>query len=162
MRELLFILALGALALTACAPDEGRVAVQEAWARPSAAGSNAAVYLLLTNGSSSADVLLGASGDLARAVEIHQSIMAEDAAEDGEDAMHHDHGDMATGGDVMQMRPVESLSLTAGENVTFEPGGYHVMLIEIDRDLELGDTFEIRLHFEQAGDVPVQVEVAER
>lgn len=159
MNKLFALLALGALALAGCATDGGRVAVQEAWARPNAAGNNGAVYLLITNGSSSEDVLLGASGELARAVEIHQSMLGEDSAEDDEATSHEG---MVMGNDVMQMMPVESLSLAANESVTFEPGGYHVMLIELQQDLELGDTFEITLHFKQAGDVPVQVEVADR
>lgn len=164
MRKAFIWLALAVLALGACSAAGGRVAVQDAWARPSVAGSNAAVYLSITNGGSSEDVLLGASGEQARAVELHQSMMVEEDVTDmsGEDEGGMEHEHMAMGDDAMQMTPIDSLSLAAGESVTFEPGGYHVMLIDLQQNLELGETFEITLHFEQAGDVSVQVEVADR
>jgi copper(I)-binding protein len=60
----------------------------------------------------------------------------------------------------MTMRPIDSLELPAGEAVTLEPGGYHIMLIDLVAPLETGQEIEVTLTFENAGErtitVPVQ------
>ena len=83
--------------------------------------------------------------------------MAEGEMAEGEMA----EGDMAEGSAVMQMRQVERIALPAGETVAPEPGGYHVMLLDLAAPLEIGDTFELTLDFETAPDQVVTVEVAE-
>lgn len=154
-RWLFLIIALGAMALGACGSGEGRLAVQDAWARPTGAGNNGAVYLLITNGGSADDALVGASTDLARAVEIHEVMPVEEDAEGG---MEHEGMDM----DAMQMRPVNRLAVPAGEEILFEPGSYHVMLVDLQRDLVEGETFMVTLHFEGAGVIEVEVMVGEQ
>jgi copper(I)-binding protein len=77
----------------------------------------------------------------------------------GEDdgGMGEGEGDMGT----MTMRAVESIEVAAGEDVTLEPGGYHVMLLGLVEPLATGDTFDIDLEFENAGTVTVTAEVRE-
>ncbi len=42
-------------------------------------------------------------------------------------------------GGVMKMRPVEGgLEIKPGETVTFKPGGYHVMLVDLKAPLQAG------------------------
>jgi hypothetical protein len=65
-------------------------------------------------------------------------------------------------GDVMKMRMLpEGLAVPAKGEVLLKPGGYHVMLIGIKRDLVVGDTFALDLEFEKSGTVTVQPEVRE-
>ena len=86
-----------------------------------------------------ADHLIGGSTDVADVVEIHE---------------------MFEENDVMVMRPVAGgIEVPAGGLVTLEPGGYHVMLIGLTRDLTDGMIFDLTLTFEQAGDVVVPVTV---
>jgi hypothetical protein len=149
--------------LAACGQRTGDMRVEDAWARPAAAGANAAVYFELRNATGVDDVLLGASSGAARAVEMHQSMMMGADELDGMVAGgqgEHDMGDMV-GEDVMQMSPVASLALPAGGEIVFEPGSYHVMLVDLREALAAGDQFTLTLHFEQAGDVVVEVEVGE-
>lgn len=47
----------------------------------------------------------------------------------------------------------------AGGAVAFKPGGLHVMLMDLERDLKPGDTFSLTLKFEKAGARSVQVTV---
>ena len=49
--------------------------VTDIWSRPAAAGQTGAVYFLLDNPTSSADTLLGATSDVAQAVESPLSSM---------------------------------------------------------------------------------------
>ena len=60
-----------------------------------------------------------------------------------------------------EMSPVDGVDVPAGGSVTFEPGGYHVMLTDLTTPLEVGSSITIVLTFEQAGDVEVQAEVRE-
>jgi len=61
---------------------------------------------------------------------------------------------------VMRMRKLEDgLTVPAGETVTLAPGGEHIMLIGLDAQLEAGESFDIRLEFENAGAQSISVEV---
>ena len=129
------------LFLNACSAPKG-IAVRDAWMRPTAAGENGAVYFVLENDSTDQDELIKASSDLANAVEIHES-------------------SMAAGTDVMRMNQVSSVALDASSEVTFEPGGLHVMLVGLKKELKVGDVIELTLHFQKHADIPVSVSVAE-
>jgi hypothetical protein len=155
VKRVYFGLTLAALVLSACGGASGRLAVQDAWSRPTAAGNNAAVYMVVNNGGSSDDVLLGARADFARAVEMHETM----AVDDGMD-MGDDEGGMDMG--AMQMMPLDSLLIPAGEEITFAPGAYHVMLVDIQEKMVEGESFTITLNFEQAGDVEVEVLVGDK
>jgi periplasmic copper chaperone A len=129
------------LILSACTAPKG-IIVRTAWMRPTAAGENGAIYFVLQNDSTQQDELIDASSDLAVAVEIHES-------------------SMVTGTDVMQMNQVSSVALDTGSEVTFEPGGLHVMLVGLKKGLKVGDVIELTLHFKKHADISVSVSVAE-
>lgn len=102
-------------------------------------GGTAAVFLMIENSGADADRLIGGSTDVAEVVEIHEIV--------------DNNG-------VMEMRPLtDGLEIPAGETVTLQPGGYHVMLIGLKQDLTAGSTYELTLTFEKAGDVKLQVPV---
>ncbi|MGZ5129200.1 MAG: copper chaperone PCu(A)C [Actinomycetota bacterium] len=136
--------ALLAVGLAACGGDEstsdasGGVSVTEAWAR-SPMGDVGAVYFVVTNDGAEADRLTAAAApDLGGTVEVHETTMS---------------------GGQAAMSPVDGVDIPAGGVVTFEPGGYHVMLTGLTSPLEVGSSITIVLTFEQAGDVEVQAEV---
>lgn len=104
----------------------------------SAGGSNSAVYMHLANTSATADALIGASTDVAEVVELHTVI--------------NEQG-------VMKMRPVPQIDLPANGTQQLKPGGFHVMLLGITQDLKEGDTIDLTLTFEQAGDVTITAPV---
>lgn len=141
VRSSFIVVSAIALLLCACTAEEG-ITVHNAWIRPTAQGENGAVYFVLHNQSAEADELVGASSDVAESVEMHESSMAE-------------------GTDVMQMNQVFSIPLNRGSEVVFEPGGYHVMLVNVSRELMAGETIEVTLQFKNHKDIPVKVSVAE-
>ncbi len=99
-------------------------------------------FLTITNGGDEDDRLIAASTPVAGRVEIHE---------------------MKMDGDVMRMRPlVDGLPIPAGQTVVLEPGGYHLMLMDLTDALTEGDTFELSLTFEKAGEVTVTVDVGPR
>ena len=135
-RILLSVLGIVFLLSGCAAPATEGVEVRDAWARSAAQAGNGAVYFVIR--SSAADEILRVSSDVAEAVEMHASTM---------------------NGDVMEMHQLESVPLSAGEPVTFEPGGLHIMLIGLKQDLKAGDEIEITLHFKNYQDLPVIVPV---
>lgn len=125
--------------LNACSEATG-IEVGNPWARPALQGGNGAVYFLLQNHSADGDELTGATSDVAQAVEIHESSME---------------------GDVMQMRQVMSVPIGGKESIEFGPGGYHVMLIGLNRELKAGDEIQVTLQFKDHEDILVAVPVQE-
>lgn len=151
--------------LAACSGSgaDGGITVADAWARPSpmVAGAGAA-YMKITNSGSEADALLGAASDVAMTVEVHETVALEEpAATDGMGGMETPAATDGMGGGMMGMRPVERVEIPAGGSVELKPGGYHVMLIGLKRELKVGETIEITLTFEKAGEVKVSAEVRE-
>lgn len=164
-RLLPLLIACSTLAVAACgsddpdtagttAPATGEVTVEKAWARTSPMMSTAgAAYMVIT--SPTTDRLVGAAVDasIAATAEIHETTMGGD--------MGGDMGSTPTSEAPMMMREVDGVDLPAGTAVAFEPGGYHVMLLDLAEPLEVGTTFTLTLTFEQAGTRDVTVTVAD-
>lgn len=141
MRLILAALASAALAgLSASAHDyaAGDLHIEHPWASPPLAGQNrGAAYLVIENHGDAPDRLLAASSEVATA-ELHASVMD---------------------GDVARMAARDTVEIPAHGTATFEPGGLHIMLMNIDRPLAPDDSFPMTLTFERAGDVEVDVHV---
>ena len=61
-----------------------------------------------------------------------------------------------------QLIHAESVPIPAGEVVRFEPGGLHVMLVGVPDGLQAGETLQMKLVFENAGEISIEVPVEER
>ena len=178
-RVLTAIAAAAALALSACGGDDSdstsdatpsgtAIEVTDVWARSSPMVATAgAAYMLITNNGSEDDALLAASvaDDVAGAVELHQSRAVEP------DMGGEMSGDDMTGGDMgttdstmapmMEMVPVDRIELPAGGTAALQPGGYHVMLLDLVAPLAEGDQLELTLSFEVAGEIVVTAVVGD-
>lgn len=101
-------------------------------------GSNSAAYMTLVNQTDTSDALISATTDVAETVELHTVI--------------DDNG-------VMKMRPVEKIDLPAGGEQQLKPGGFHIMLLNIKKDLNEGDTVHLTLTFQNGGTLEVDAPV---
>lgn len=124
--------------ISACsAPVEG-ISVEDAWVRyvpeSGAGGVNTAAFFVIKNDGDTAVRLTGAAVKIAEAVEIHETTMS---------------------GDIMFMRQVMDVEIPAGGEVAFKPGGYHLMLIDLQQAIAAGDEIEIDLIFDDTKLVPV-------
>lgn len=115
----------------------GPLTVADPWARASA-GDNGAAFMVITTKGKSADRLVSASSPVAKTVELHTHIME---------------------GDIMRMRAVEDIPVSAAEPAVLKPGGLHVMLIGLKQPLKEGAEFPLTLTFADAGSVTVEVDV---
>ncbi len=149
--------------LAACgAPSGPSIKVEDVWARPAIAvqsmvgegsgqpstgevamglAGTGGVFMRLVNQGSEADRLVGGQTEVAKAVEIHETVRE---------------------GDVMRMQMLANgLELPPKGEVLLKPGSYHVMLIGLQQDLNVGDRFSLDLEFEKSGTITVEPEVRE-
>jgi len=118
----------------------GPIKISDPWARATPKGARTgSAYMTLTNTGSEADRLVGGTADPAEAFELHR---------------------MSMDGGIMKMRAVGGgLVIGPGQTVRLEPGGYHVMLIDLKEALVSGRRFKGTLVFEKAGTVEVEYEI---
>ena len=116
------------------------VEINDAWVRATVPGQQVAgAYLTIR--SARAAKLIGIESPVAKSAEIHS---------------------MSNTGGVMKMRKLDGLALPAAERVRLEPGGNHIMLFEIKRQLQPGEKVPITLVIEEHGKrktVKVEAEV---
>jgi len=131
------IIALIVLA-SACNTEPGEITVSSPWTRSGFEGENSAVYFEIAGGRNP-DTLLSATSEIAGEVMIHKSIMDEEGT--------------------MRMEHQENVPIPAGEMVKFEPGGLHIMLIGLHQDLVMDELIELKLLFENTGEVIIHAPV---
>lgn len=144
------------------------VEVGDPWARPGTAGGNSAIYMELTGGAED-DAIVGAAvpADVATDAQVHETVTADGGDDGSTETTMGDMGDDTEGGSednmdgMMTMQEVESVPVVSGETVTFEPGGFHVMLLDLQKDLVVGDTVEVTLSLESGAEQTVTAEVRE-
>ncbi len=163
------------------AAAKSALSISGLWARTSPMVASAgAAYLTIDNSGDTDDELLTASVDasIAAKVELHETVAVEGGAtessmmptaESTEAPMMNTGatgsaeapmmGTGTTGAPMMEMRPVTSIAAPAGGQAILKPGGYHIMLLELAKPLEVGTTIEITLTFKEAGEMVVSVPV---
>jgi len=116
------------LSLALSGVAHAQVAVDAPWVRATVPQQTATgAFMRLT---ASRDLrLIGARSDIAQNTEVHE---------------------MAMQGQMMRMREVAAVPLPRGQAVALAPGGYHVMLIGLNRPLSAGEQVTLTLTFEDA------------
>lgn len=113
--------------------------IEDLWLRESVPGSeNGAAFGVFANTGSDDIVVIGADSAAAKRVEIHQHLH-----QDGE----------------MRMEEIEALPVAAGEKVTLQPGGYHIMLFGLNAPLATGDEHSITLYLSNGEQIQATVPV---
>lgn len=123
----------------AAAGQAGTLTISGAWARATPpAARTGAVYLTVTNDGGAPDRLVAGASSAAASVEFHAHMM--------------DAG-------VARMRAIEAVEISPGEPAIFQPGGLHVMLIDLRAPLREGQSIPLTLTFARAGTITLDVPV---
>ncbi|GFE63472.1 copper chaperone PCu(A)C [Litoreibacter roseus] len=140
LKSLALAASVSLAALPGLAADQ-MIMVDDAYARASTpSAKSGAAFMQIMNMGETEDRLIAASTDAAIRAELHT------------------HQEASNG--VMRMIHVEEgFVIPAGESLSLQRGGNHVMLIGLSDPLEQGETVNITLTFENAGDVMVEVPV---
>src|SRR5512139_3515923 len=59
--------------------------------------------------------------------------------------------EMKMDGGVMRMREVKAIDLPKGQTVSLEPGGFHIMLMNLKKPIAAGDVIPLTLVVESGG-----------
>ena len=126
------------LALSAGLAFAQPVTVSEPWARATVRGQKATgVFMRLTSDAGSR--LVSVSTPVAAFGEVHE---------------------MRIDGDVMKMRALkDGLEVPAGKSVELKPGGFHIMLMDLNMPLQKDSTIPLTLVFVNAQGVQSRIEL---
>jgi copper(I)-binding protein len=131
-----------AFAASAYAQDytKGSLSIDHPWSRATPHGAQVAGgYLMIENKGADADRLVSITSEIAGRVEIHEMTV-----QDG----------------IMKMRPLlRGLEIKPGAIAKLEPGGFHVMFMNLKRPLKQGEKFKGTLVFEKAGPLEIEFKV---
>lgn len=149
MKKIFFVLIAVAFIFSACQQKEEAktevpaetvksevVEIIDPWIRPSASGTNTALFFRVYNNTGQADTLYDAASEMAKKVEVHETYIKE--------------------GDMMGMRHVDYVVIADGDTVVFKPRDLHVMLMKLNNDVLIGDTGTVALMFKNAGNIEVK------
>ena len=118
-----------AASLVAQAAWAANISVTDAWARATMPGQPVSGAYMQIQADADAR-LLGVSSAAVPRVEVHE---------------------MTMDGGVMRMREVKSIELPKGKTVSLEPGGYHIMLMNLKKPIAAGDVIPLTLVVESGG-----------
>tara|TARA_B100000686_G_scaffold240474_1_gene248988 strand:- start:28 stop:492 length:465 start_codon:yes stop_codon:yes gene_type:complete len=113
------------------------IKVKDSWSRASVS-KNGVVYLTIYNHGNYSENLLSASASVAKKVQLHTH-----KTENG----------------ILRMRHLKSISIPPKSFLHLKPGGHHIMLIGLIKKLKNGNTFPLKLRFQKAGKVLVNVNI---
>lgn len=119
----------------------GSLQISQPWARATPKGADSgAAYMTVTNTGAKPERLSCVSSEAAAKCQVHQMSM--------------DNG-------VMKMRPVEGgLEIKPGETITFKPGGYHMMLVDLKAPLVQGKSVEATVKVDTGATAQVEFPIA--
>ena len=154
MRKLMVALAAaGALALAGCSSDsasttessapatDAAVTVTDAWI-PQPASDTSAMFGMVSNSGSEAVSITGGSAPDVGMVQVHEFVKEGNK-------------------EVMQEVP-GGLEIPAGGSVELKPGSYHIMMMEVSADWQVGDEVPVTLEFTNNETVEVTAVVKAR
>jgi copper(I)-binding protein len=103
--------------------QDATLSVEDAWVRATVPSQHATgAFMRLT--SAAPGRLVAVESQAAKHVEVHEMAMQDN---------------------VMKMRQVPGIDLPAGQAVELKPGGYHVMLIDLAKQITPGDRVQLTL-----------------
>lgn len=118
-----------AASLAAQAAWAANISVTDAWARATMPGQPVSGAYMQIQADADAR-LLGVSSSVVPRVEVHE---------------------MNMDGGVMRMREVKAIELPKGKTVSLEPGGFHIMLMNLKKPIAAGDVIPLTLVVESGG-----------
>lgn len=151
-RWMLFVavlLAAGGTFMFALAGPAGAVpelSFHDVWARAASEGHTSAIYMTVVNTGTDPVAIVAARSDAAERVEVHETVM-EVTFEGGRISQ------------IMRMEEIDTLEIPPGGTVELKPGGLHIMLLGVTRDIESGDHFDVELELADGRRVVVDVAV---
>ena len=106
--------------------------VSNEWIRPGAKGMGTALYFVVENQSDVPDTLYKVTSDVSSMIQLHETY---------------------TKDEMMGMREVGEMVIEPESSLELKPGGYHIMVMKLKRDIKVGGKAEFVLNFKNVGDI---------
>lgn len=119
-------------------PQGPSIMVEAPWVRTAPMG--AAGYMVITNRGGEADVLVSVNLDFGGMAMLHETVIEDN---------------------IMKMKMVTNLEIPPDSKVELKPGGYHIMLQDLEQPLQDGETVKIHLHLERSGTITVDALISQ-
>ncbi|MEJ8643518.1 copper chaperone PCu(A)C [Streptomyces sp. MS1.HAVA.3] len=127
-----------ALAISGCSGDaKPEMTVSGAFMPQPVNDKMAGGFMVIKNGSGTADKLTGATSPLSDVLEIHET-------------------------KDQKMQQVQSMDVPANGELKLQRGGNHIMFMGLKSTPQVGDKVTVELRFEKAGSVKVELDVKDR
>jgi copper(I)-binding protein len=132
----IFAVLFATLSITGCAPEATNelpktgIIIEDAWVRASEysaeAGGMTGIFAKITNNGDKTITLVGGSTDAAMMVQTHEVV------------------------DGMMQEKKGGIEIHVGQTVTLQPGGLHVMLMNLTKPIVVGDKIDFTFKFDKA------------
>ena len=140
MKKIIFSFLLIVGFLFSCSGNNQSIEISNAWIRELPPGlNNTALYLDIKNSSIEGEKLIKIISDFSDRVEIHETKIEQ--------------------GDVGKMVRLRELDIPINKTTSLKPGGVHIMLLDLNRQLQNGDKVLLNLEFLKSGSFSVKAEV---
>ncbi|MFD5142420.1 copper chaperone PCu(A)C [Streptomyces sp. NPDC058401] len=135
-----------ALAISGCSSDSGSASASGDAPKLTVSGGYmpepvndqmAGAFMVIKNGSKTADKLTGATSPLSDDLQVHET-------------------------KDQKMQQVQSMDVPANGELKLERGGNHIMFMGLKNTPKVGDKVTVELRFEKSGPVKVELDVKER
>jgi len=115
-------------------PSDDGMKIKDAWTRPSSEKMATALYFILDNSTELTDTLFQVDSDISEKIEIHETY---------------------TQDNMMGMRKINMIVIDGNSSFELKPGGYHIMVMKLKKDINEGDQINFILHFKRAGEIKI-------
>jgi len=115
---------------------QSEIVIKEAWARPAAKHANSALYFSIHNNGEIPDTLISANSKSADITEVHETFKREN--------------------NQMGMHALKFIAIPSKSVIKLKPGEFHIMLIDLKKDLKLGDFIKATIQFKNSGALKIK------
>lgn len=137
MKNVLFFL----LLILSCSTGNDRsIEISDAWIREAPVNSDiTALYFDIQNSGSSEDRVVSINTPISDSAEIHNTIIDSRG--------------------IAKMVRLEEVKIASNNSLKFAPGGMHVMLIGLNKEIRAGEEYQININFKNSGTKTVTAKV---
>lgn len=118
--------------------QQNNLQVKNQWLRPGAKGMGTALYFEVENPTDKPDTLYKITSDISSMIQLHETYAKDE---------------------LMGMREVGEFVIEPESSLELKPGGYHIMVMKLKRDIKKSDEIEFKLHFKNAGSIIIRAKV---
>lgn len=118
--------------------QQNNLQVKNQWLRPGAKGMGTALYFEVENPTDKPDTLYKITSDISSMIQLHETYAKDE---------------------LMGMREVGEFVIEPESSLELKPGGYHIMVMKLKRDIKKSDEIEFKLHFKNAGSIIIRAKL---